>query len=343
MKSKIKSWQITLIIILSLGLVILIYVLINRSPNLNDADIVEEVKEKTILTKEEQRAVKDFFTESENQEQTEIEGVHFIGQTPSFPKEMTVYKNNYAQLATSQIENRLQTAFGLQKKDVSGIIFWEGIDFSMDYSRDLGAFLITANFEEDDNESAVINTESAGRIALNFVNQLWPESNNIALVPSATTFETRHGLNEVVEADKAEIASFSFSRVLEGYPVFLLKSSALPYQVWVNKNDEVVKAMLSPHFFEITAGQKTSLIPVEEAVANINDGLALIVKTEQEEFVPYNQNEVVAGEMTKVELQYRELDDKQTIVPFYSFEGNLTDKNGVAFQGVIITPAIIVE
>ena len=95
------------------------------------------------------------------------------------------------------------------------------------------------------------------------------------------------------------------------------------------------------HGVEITSSE-TPLVPLslDAAIFQINSGLGTIIDATSETFVPFSIVDITQANFKTVSLEYRVDSQTQQALPFYRFEGLITNADGQTYQATIITPAV---
>lgn len=267
--------------------------------------------------------------------------ITFTGTPPTVPTTLPFASIQPSQTTLDYVKDQLIKTYALQQ--VTGVeSLWQGDAYTLSYDSYADDFLFYAKLIPED--APLTEPNKAIDQAQAFVQKTFP---NLALVPDRANVIYFQGLEELesTTVDKAVAVEVPFTYTVENIPVYLGHERTAPIAVIINNQYTVQKVVFQPNFVTfVPSTQKATIIPLNTALENINTkSQASVVSAFESTTGVFTLDQVTAGILTSVQLEYRADLNSGLAYPFYRFSGKLTNQDGQTIQAEIITPAVAVQ
>lgn len=143
-----------------------------------------------------------------------------------------------------------------------------------------------------------------------------------------------------VDPSQAVLAHIPLTYVLDGYPLYLANHDDYPFFCRVNNYYELERVVFRDLFQTWQSVRELPSLSIDQAVANIKDGQASIIRAESRIAFIIDLNWIDHAELTAVKIEYRYDETLRVAYPFYNFTARLTNSAGINIDANIITPAV---
>lgn len=275
-------------------------------------------------------------TENFNGSRSQFANITFSGSTPVVPNTFSVVTTE-SQSSPEVLKNTLISSFNLTPSANSPTIF-NGPEYYLSVTNS-SAWVLSRNATNP--PPNIVDKESSLQVATQFVNQYLP---NLSFLPQTDMISYYHG-DEIHfdedSADDANIIAIPFAQSIDFIPLYQVNKVKPQIVIWLTSDNQVFKAEFTPPYYNLGVTTATlNSIPVEKAVANINNNQASIIQSTQSEFGPVELSQIVSGDLKTVLVEYRLDPDLLIAYPFYRFSGTVKNTNGTQMEVQIITPAV---
>lgn len=263
---------------------------------------------------------------------SQIEDVVFSGREPQFPTQLPPLQvtdsTHSAQFLPAMIGE-----YQLRPVETG---YWESDLATMTFDSLANTYTVTTNIQRD----------ASKKIDLN------------AAITTINTFLAQHSLQSTLQPDKSAAQFFAGEYELASSPPSLAEYVQIPYSRQFNQIpiidgqrvdqsmvflvdglNQIKKITFHPFLPEYQPLDEKPLIPISEAIGNINQGQGSIISVAGEATFP-DFSQIKSGEMNSVILEYRVDGTTNAALPYYHFSGTGTNQAGETLQLHIITPAI---
>ena len=192
----------------------------------------------------------------------------------------------------------------------------------------------------------IVSQKKAISTAKEFLRLVLPEQNLYPITENIQFFIGSHQL-ALADPTQATAVEVPFSYLIENFPLYE-EGAINPFVlILVNSNLQVQKLEVRASITTPEQVFATTLITLDEALANINqkkDG-SFIEYLETDQFLTSapTLESIRQGMTDSVKIEYR-IDSKLNLIyPFYRFEGEFINQENILFNGEIITPAVKIK
>lgn len=274
-----------------------------------------------------------------NNTTTNFTNITFSGTTPQFPESLPVAQAQASPITLQAVVDRFITRFKLEPvPQATGM--WSGSVYTLTVDPTDQQTILTQTTLNATTQA--VNQTTALAIMQDTLETNFP---GLPLQPVADS--TYYSLNDVhfheAPLGTATLMTVDFAPHINGYPIYYGNTAPQPFRVVVNGDDELVRLEFYPQFSAFSEVGTKPLIPVADAVKNINLSQASIISAFQEAVTPISWESITSGTLTKVTLEYRQDADNGLIYPFYRFSGIIINDKGVRIEAEIITPAVATQ
>lgn len=286
---------------------------------------------------------KDEFIRTNNDgSQTRFNNISFSGEIPVLKDTLPIVDIQPSNTSIEYLKQQLIDNHNLKSvENIDGL--WKGDNYSLSYNEQDQNYLFYYNFPVKD--SLITDKNKAIKVANDYVDQTFSQ---LPLYLQQDQIRKLSGLNEFIAADYGayNLLEIPFTYLVEDIPLYTEHSNHAPLTILINSEYKVQKVIFEPDFFfPVPRERFFKLISLGDALDNINNKqYASIISAYEKETGVFSLDEIVDGDLTSVQLEYR-ADLKNNIAyPFYHFSGELINQNNQKIQAEIIAPAIkIVE
>lgn len=281
---------------------------------------------------------------AEQKPETIYQQISYEGGYPEFPSVLPIAQARVADIKTELI-NQFMNRFNLKVNEPN--ILWVSDEASLNA---VGEFLIFTNYNTrgSTGESKTLSATEGIEVAYKFLQNYLPQYNVVpirqeVLLTQNRAIEYRRNLSESTEnqPESAEMAIIPFSYSLANYPIYY-QDDRLPFvEIIVTADSGVTKATFQTRGLKYETTTEIPLISIDQAVANIQqNNQATIITYETNYAQELNLATIQTGILNAVQLEYRVDEENQLIYPFYRFEGEFINQDGLELTGQLITPAV---
>jgi hypothetical protein len=269
--------------------------------------------------------------------QTNFSKIIFSGNAPDIPEQMLIANIQQNQVNTTQTKQTIINALNLEQHPQSNKL-WLNSDWSLNITNG-DSFIISS--QQYLLPTGTVSLDYALKKSQEFLDRYFPE---LAVEANLKNVKYLEGNNEVPQkkpSNQAQIIELEYSYSINGFPIYNQLNNKPPF-VFSVVNNRIQKVVVSPLFIQIQPTIQVDTISIDKALSNINDlnKGELIFSEVYNPFAEINLNNIVSGNMTSVQLEYRTDLEAGLAYPFYRFSGTAIDVNNQSINTEIITPAI---
>ncbi|MBT3249677.1 MAG: hypothetical protein HN846_03435 [Candidatus Pacebacteria bacterium] len=293
----------------------------------------------SVLTPQQQEIpATEFNNTNINKTTSDFSNVVFVGQKPQFPEKLSV--DGVTKIEDEdEIISKILLTYNLKPNSQSER-YWtssQGIYLHQDiYSKKYQLSLNT----ESAQKLSKLTTEQALDVATSEIKKIFPTlsfsplENQIIFLKNSIEFYKKSTFED------ADIINIPFSYTIDSYPLRYQKESVDPFMVMLNNEGQVVRIDFSPFFISTQTISKNFRIPIDQAVANINNNQGSIINFGMEQGTSADLSVIKSANLSSINIEYRYDEEIGFAYPFYRFSGKAEDLSGQTIQLEIITPAI---
>jgi hypothetical protein len=282
-----------------------------------------------------------FITNTNNTKST-FTGLQFTGQVPEFPKELPIYTFKRAAANASTVLTLLQQKFNLVA-DSQIPNRYVGPAQAVYVNRRTQIFTIEPIQPPTSRENPNFSIRQAKDAGLNFLQEIFPDIQPKAVDSQVAYISEGEGAQQPTSENQTNFSAVKipYTYYLNNLPVLTSNLTEFPFYITFTPNYE----MLNARFFlqsisEFTPVQRSRLLPLETAIQNIQAGQGSIIYVDRSDPQTQTLETIISGVFQSVTLEYRLDEQNNTALPFYRFQGRITNKNGDQMDAEVITPAV---
>lgn len=292
----------------------------------------------SIITPTKDRIVaNDFVVNNFNDTQSTFKKVSFTGTKIVVPVNFNIYQSQNNSGLAEELVDKLIKEYGLQP-DESTPNYWTGATNSLAKNNYEHYYIFSNQAEKKDNVLVIIADEAIS-VCQKFYSKysllldLKPQKNSLLYLNT--------GLEQsIVSAKQATFLQIPLTYELDGYKVFYENQSDYPFFCRVNSNYELERVVFKDFFERFQALKEIPSISIDQAISNIKNGNASIIKANSKIVSAIDLNWINEAELYSVEIEYRYDGELKIAYPFYKFQTKLTNSAGINIEAELITPAV---
>ena len=264
-----------------------------------------------------------------------LSGISFKGDAPSIPKTLSIATTQPTQTIHQYIRDELIKKYSLEKS-LKLEDFWDTDKHYLHYDSYASSYMFGSNSPIP---KKFLELNVAKTTAVDFITNTFPNL-KLHLIEKDVDFFTADVSGEQAPKDNASVVSFPFTYKVGNYPVFIDKKVSYPITLWINADLKIQKVVFPITLIDLKIIDQANTISTKQAIKNINDDIGSIISSEADFLDPGDISEIVSGNLTSVQVEYRLDKEVNLAYPFYRFFGTITNKDNIPMKAEIITPAI---
>ena len=293
-----------------------------------------------VLTPQEEQVIEsDFVIENYDKSETTFKKVAFMGDPIELPKSFAVFRPITTENKADNLAEKIIKDFSLvQQENKKNYWVAEGYNLINRTSENEYVFynLTETNISS---QSASIDLNKAIQNCENFL-----QSYDVDLKMEAQKDEVIY-LGEGLEPQETTIeeaveAQIPFTQMIGDHPVFYLNEKDFPFQCAVNRNEEIRDFVFKDLLYKFEEVKELNSISIDKAVNNISNGKASIISAKSQIAEILDLTYIQRAELNSVSIDYRFDNKLQILYPFYHFQADITNIDGLNIKAEIITPAV---
>lgn len=256
---------------------------------------------------------------------------------PTIPSKLTIYTTTPS-TSPEKIAGQIATNLNLiPHPEVQTM--WRSLDQNTTLSYDSIAQQIRYSHPQPETTPPI--QPNAVEVALEFLNTIFSTPNPSPQINQTLYFAGYPELSPTT-ISQATTTSIPFYFELDGFPVQYNNQPHRPSVVWVNSQNEVTKASVTP--FNLTPSPLTTAatIPISQLNTSLNNPQTLITSLVTNEGVVDNAS-INTLSVQLIEVEYRYDSTTNLITPFYRLVGVAKLINNEFVEVEIITPAVVTQ
>lgn len=268
-----------------------------------------------------------------------LKKVTYTGPTPDFPTQFSIYSAKIV-VSETDIVKTLSAKYGLLRPN-SDANFWVNGDLSLVHDTTTNMYSLT--LKDLSNESLpIVNPTQAEEVASAYLKETFPEISLRPLMDQANYFILGFEVEDSSPPSKATAVTIPYTAVLdsENFPVVAEKSNNSLFSITVDGDNTIRVLSFSPQFQQYTKIGVQPPISIQEALTQIQNGVASIISASIIDFNRVQMSDLTAATFTNVTIEYRTDPQSGILYPFYRFAGIATSTSNVTADVNVITPAI---
>ena len=293
-----------------------------------------------VLTPQEEQVLEsDFVIENFDKSETTFKKVAFMGNPIEIPKSFAIYRPVTSENQADRLAEKIIRDFSLIQQE-NRDNYWLTEDYNL-INRTAEHEYVFYNLTETNisSQSASIDLSKAIQNCDNFL-----KNYDIDLEMEAQTDEVVY-LGEGLEPQETTIedaieAQIPFTQMIGEYPVFYLNEKDFPFHCAVNRNEEIRDFVFKDLLYKFEEVRELNSISIDRAINNISNGKASIISAKSQIAEILDLTYIQRAELTSVSIDYRYDNKLQILYPFYHFQADITNIDGLNIKAEIITPAV---
>jgi hypothetical protein len=282
----------------------------------------------------------DFVLNNRDGSRTQFSNMTFVGTPPEFPKQISIAQVQPTDVTEEAIKNQLLQTYNLTAHSKAPSL-WINPPYSLSFTRSTHQYILLNNtpISSTSGQFTKINQTQAVQQAQQLLLQIVP---NIPLVAQTESIQFIASEDETRNAPPTEapLIEIPFAYAVDGYPVMYEKNTEFPFSVVLTASYDLKKLTFLPQFIAVKPLQKTSLISLDAAVANINSNKGSIIYSVSQGSPSFTLDSLSSGRLTSVMLEYRVDPTLNLAYPFYRFAGTAITSQNETVKIEVITPAV---
>lgn len=293
-----------------------------------------------VLTPQEEQVLEsDFVIENYDNTETTFKKVAFMGDPIEVPKSFAIFRPVTTENQADNLAKKIINKYSLVQQ-TNRDNYWISEDYNL-INRAAENEYVFYNLTETSisSQSASIDLDKAIKNCDNFLKSydidldMEAQINDVVylgegLEPQETTIE------------KAVEAQIPFTQKIDKYLVFYLNEKDFPFQCAVNRNEEIRDFVFKDLLYKFEEVKELNSISIDKAVNNISNGKASIISAKSQIAEILDLTYIQRAELNSVSIDYRFDNKLQILYPFYHFQADITNIDGLNIKAEIITPAV---
>lgn len=289
-----------------------------------------------------------FISTNFNNTQTNFKSVNYSGAIPNLPQNLPILAASQTELESQKITAALISKYGLIQHPKS-VNVWLKDEYSLVKNPTDDTFVLNKNLI--DIKTGKLKSSETG------------VQTKSELIDLAKSFMAEYNLSDVFQVYETEI-KYYFMESFELEEVSDLVSDQshilIPFiHIYLNypvlsesqKTNQVsflmtTDGLLNKFSYPIHSAQlgdikfEEKLISLDQALIQIQDGQGSIVFAQSGSSAPFAIEEIQKADFKNLKIEYRVDGTSGLALPFYRFEGIITNTAGDNFEASVITPAV---
>lgn len=293
----------------------------------------------SILTPSKEKVIiNDFVTNNYDSTQSTFKKVSFSGEKISVPELFNIYRAENSTNIADELAYKLINEYGLTANEEIAN-YWLGDKNSLTKNSYEHYYTFNSVVENQGNSNLIILAEEAISVCqkfyskYNILSALVPQKDDLIYLNSG--FE-----QNVVDSGKATFLQIPLTYELDGYKVFYENQNNYPFFCRVNNFYTLERVVFRDFFLNFQVLKQLSSISIDQAVNNIKDGNASIIKADSKMVSAIDLSWINSADLYTVKIEYRYDEKLKIAYPFYRFEAKIVNSGGIDIQAEIITPAV---
>jgi predicted DNA-binding protein YlxM (UPF0122 family) len=281
----------------------------------------------------------DFVIENYDRSETTFKKVVFMGDSIEVPKTFPIYRPLTIDNQADRIAEKIIQEYSLVQH-VDRDNYWIAKNYNL-INRKLEHEYVFYDLSKSEiaTTTAVINLDDAVKSCENFF-----KNYDIDLDMIAQTDETIY-LGEGLEPsettiEKAVEAQIPFTQIVNSYPVFYLNEKDYPFHCAVDQTEKVKDFIFKDLLYKFEEVKELDSISLDKAVNNISKGKASIISAQSQVAEILDLTYIQRADLESVEIDYRYDNELKILYPFYHFQADIINIDGLNIKAEIITPAV---
>lgn len=316
---KNKQWYVVLLIISFIGILLAVF--------------FRFITPKNIVIPE-----NEFIKTNRDGNKSNFNNIRFSGDIPALKTSLPLVRIQPSNTNIEYLKKRFIENHNLKPvENIEGL--WKGENYTLSYNSQDDEYLFYSNYLPKD--TILTNRDKAISVAQNYVNEVFSQ---IPFTIQQDKIKKFSGLQEMEEVKTGSIAAMEipFTYSVDGVPLLVEHREKFPLTILVNSEYQVQKIVFQPNFFyPLPTEQQFKIISLGEVLENINNKqYASIISAYESNTGVFTLEEIVAGDLTTVQLEYRADLKNNLAYPFYHFSGEVINQDNQKIQAEIIAPAV---
>lgn len=279
-----------------------------------------------------------FATKNFDGSTSKISNITFDGDAPPLPAALPAGEATITYLNGSELEQQLVENFNLEQSEDDPTI-WNSNEFSLNSADNMSRFNLSSNRSLP--PSSTFNSLSELiREAKLIVDRAVPENNWQPRTDSVAYFTSDSFELAPATPKTATVIAIPFGNTFGDYEVFIGGSQSSPAVVWMEASGNLSKLSLRTELISVAQQRKYDVIPIGQAIQQIEDGNASIIDAREINFSRATIDVIKQAKFNTVVVEYRTDAETGQAIPYYRFSGEITNDQGQVLTADVITPAI---
>lgn len=316
---KNKKWYVVLFIVSCVGIFITV--------------VFRLINPKNVVIPE-----NEFIKTNRDGNKSHFNNIKFSGDIPALKTSLPLVRIQPSNTNIEYLKKRFIENHNLKPvENIEGL--WKGENYTLSYNRQDDEYLFYSNFLPKD--AVLTSRDKAITVAQNYVNEVFSQ---IPFTIQPDKIKKFSGLQEMEEVKTGLIAAMEipFTYNVDGVPLLVEHREKFPLTILINSEYQVQKIVFQPNFFyPLPTEQQFKILSLGEVLENINNKqYASIISAYESNTGVFSLEEIVAGDLTSVQLEYRADLKNNLAYPFYHFSGEVINQDNQKIQAEIIAPAV---